>query len=69
MHHLQIKARLTQLLNGGYSIEDIRTLIQAPKMIVDQALRDFEASERASQRTLHMQRRQAEYAMHLRCKP
>ncbi len=68
MDHQHIKAQLQQLLKSGHSIDDIRGIIQAPGVALEQAIQDHVSAAQAARRTLHMQRRQAEYAMHLHAK-
>lgn len=63
IHHLN--AQLKQLVSRGYSISDIRTLINAPQSLLDKAIADYEAENSLNRTLLNAQSSQARYAMHL----
>ena len=63
MTHHHLKPQLEQLLRDGYSIEDIRNLITAPKSLMDQAIAAYNSDSKAQKKAQNLQRSQAEYAM------
>ncbi|WP_027858973.1 hypothetical protein [Marinobacterium jannaschii] len=63
MTHHHLKAQLEQLLRDGYSIEDIRSLVTAPKNLMDQAIAAHKSDRVAQKKARNLQRSQAEYAM------
>lgn len=56
-------AQLKQLLRSGYSIEDIRSLMTGPKVLVDQAILEYKQQSAANEKSLNPIRCQAQYAM------
>ncbi len=63
MTHHHLKSQLEQLLRDGYSIEDIRNLVTAPKSLMDQAIAAHNLDAKAQRKARNLQRSQAEYAM------
>ncbi|QEQ95568.1 hypothetical protein [Neptunomonas concharum] len=62
-HHLS--AQLKQLLKRGYSIEDVKNLVTAPRAIVDQAILEFQLEQQTARQLEASQQNQARYAMGL----
>lgn len=62
-HH--ISTQLKQLLKRGYSIEDARTLLNAPEALVDKVILEYLDTQNLEQQTLLSQQSQARYAMML----
>jgi len=65
MDKLHLRGQLTQLLNRGYTIEDVRHMITAPKSLVDQVIAEYMHDSDSNQQHLSTQHNQAKYAMHL----
>lgn len=66
MEHHHISAQLKQLLKQGYSIEDIRNLIVAPRNILDTAIQEFLNEQKSESSLIMSQQNQASYAMGLK---
>lgn len=66
MDHQDLSAQLKQLLKRGYSLDDIRNLVIAPRPVLERAIREFEHQSRAERHQSRMLQRQADYAMRLR---
>lgn len=64
MSTIQLTAQLKQLLDRGYSIEDIRNLVTAPHEVLEQALHEHHLQER-SRRHARLLQGQANFAMQL----
>ncbi|MBV0932356.1 hypothetical protein [Marinobacterium weihaiense] len=64
MSAIHLTAQLRQLLERGYSIEDVRNLVAAPHDILEQAIREHRLQER-SRRHDRLIQGQADFAMRL----
>ncbi len=60
----QLTAQLRQLLNRGYSIEDVRNLVPVPHEVLEQAIREHRLQEH-SRRHDRLLQGQADFAMRL----
>ncbi|MGB0466259.1 MAG: hypothetical protein ACPGF7_01855 [Pontibacterium sp.] len=65
MEKIQVAAQFKQLLSRGYSVQDIRNLLTAPKTLVDQIIFEYQGEIRTARQNRRIQRTQAEYAMRL----
>lgn len=63
MEKQQMIAQLKQLLKSGYSIEDVRNLMIGPKIIIDQAIAEYEHQNSLKEKSLKPLRQQAQFAM------
>lgn len=66
MAHHDLSTQLKQLLKRGYSIEDIRNLVIAPRAELERAILDFEHQQRLERQQARNLRGQADFAMGLR---
>ncbi len=66
MEYHHISAQLKQLLKQGYSIEDIRNLVVAPRSILDTAITEFLNEQKSEANLILSQQSQASYAMGLK---
>lgn len=66
MEHHHLSVQLKQLLKRGYSMLEAEKLLNSPREITEQAVRELLANKHSEQRTLHSQQQQARYAMRLR---
>ncbi|MBR9827193.1 MAG: hypothetical protein GYB41_00845 [Oceanospirillales bacterium] len=64
MSSIRLTAQLKQLLNRGYSIEDVRNLVAVPHEVLEQAIREHRLQERSRCHDRLLQG-QAEFAMRL----
>lgn len=64
MSATHLTAQLKQLLNHGYSVDDVRNLVTAPHEILEQAIREHRMQERTRCHDRLLQG-QAEFAMRL----
>lgn len=60
----QLTAQLRQLLDRGYSIEDVRNLVAVPHEILEQAIREHRMHEH-TRRHDRLLRDQADFAIRL----
>lgn len=65
MTHHDLNAQLKQLLKRGYSIEDIRSLIIAPRAELEQAILEYQHQQRQERQQARVLRGQADFAMGL----
>ena len=65
MTHHDLNAQLKQLLKRGYSIEDIRSLIIAPRAELEQAILEYQHQESQERQQARVLRGQADFAMGL----
>ncbi|MFW1676585.1 hypothetical protein ACFVYJ_02230 [Pontibacter sp. JAM-7] len=66
MSHTTLHRHLIQLLNNGYSENEIRTLVIAPHAVIDQAIATYHQQQQKVTRQLQSQQAQASYAMRLK---
>ncbi|MGB2131586.1 MAG: hypothetical protein ACPHXW_09140 [Marinobacterium sp.] len=64
MSAIQLTAQLRQLLNRGYSVEDVRNLVAVPHEVLEQAIREHRMQEH-SRRHDRLLQGQADFAMRL----
>ncbi|MBA4503377.1 hypothetical protein [Marinobacterium marinum] len=64
MSAIQLTAQLRQLLNRGYSVEDVRNLVPVPHEVLEQAIREHRLQEHSRHRDRLLQG-QADFAMRL----
>ncbi|MBP0050072.1 hypothetical protein H9C73_15190 [Marinobacterium sp. AK62] len=64
MSVIHLTAQLRQLLDRGYSIEDVRNLVAVPHEVLEQAIREHRLQER-SRRHDRLLQGQADFAMRL----
>lgn len=65
MDKMHIQAQLKQLLSRGYTINDVRQMLTAPKNLLEQVIAEYQQERNFNQQNMTIQRQQAEYAMHL----
>ena len=65
MDKMHLQAQLKQLLSRGYTLNDVRHLLSAPKSLLEQVITEHQQEHNAIQQNMSIQRQQAEYAMHL----
>lgn len=65
MSATQLTAQLKQLLKHGYSVDDLRNLVTAPREVLEQAIHEHHLQEQARHQNRLLQG-QAEFAMRLR---
>lgn len=65
MDKMHLQAQLKQLLSRGYTINDVRQMLTAPKNLLDQVIAEYQRDHSFNQQNMNIQRQQAEYAMHL----
>ncbi len=66
MTHHTLSGQLKQLLKSGYSIEDVRNLVIAPRAELEQAILEYQHQQRLERHHARMLRGQADFAMRLR---
>jgi len=64
MNAIHLTAQLKQLLNRGYSVDDVRNLVTAPHEVLEQAIHEHRLQEH-SRRHDRLLQGQAEFAMRL----
>ncbi|NVK41849.1 MAG: hypothetical protein HWE39_11455 [Oceanospirillaceae bacterium] len=65
MTHHDLNAQLKQLLKRGYSIDDVRNLIIAPRAELEQAILEYQHQQRRERQQARVLRGQADFAMGL----
>ncbi|MBY4677384.1 hypothetical protein [Marinobacterium arenosum] len=65
MEKQHLVAQLKQLLRSGYSIDDVRNLVIGPRILVEQAIAEYQAQSLQREQQQRPLRQQAEYAMYL----
>jgi len=65
MNAIQLTAQLKQLLNRGYSVDDLRNLVTAPHEVLEQAIREHHLQEQSRHQNRLLQG-QADFAMRLK---
>lgn len=65
MDKMHLQAQLKQLLSRGYTINDVRHMLTAPKNLLEQVIAEYQQEHHFNQQNMSIQRQQAEYAMHL----
>ena len=65
MNHQDLKTKVKQLLKSGYSIEDIRNLVIAPRAELEQAIFEYQHEQRHERQQARILRGQADFAMGL----
>ncbi|ANG61384.1 hypothetical protein A8C75_02150 [Marinobacterium aestuarii] len=66
MDHNKLSTQLKQLLKQGYSKDEIRNLIIAPRAAVEQALCELQSQHNQQQQQARILRGQADFAISLR---
>ncbi|SIQ86072.1 hypothetical protein [Marinobacterium stanieri] len=64
MSAIQLTAQLRQLLDRGYSIDDVRNLVAVPHEVLEQAIREHRLQEH-NRRHDRLLQGQADFAMRL----
>jgi DNA-binding transcriptional MerR regulator len=64
MNTIHLTAQLTQLLDRGYSIDDVRNLVTVPHEVLEQAIQEHRLREHGRRHDRLLQG-QAEFAMRL----
>ncbi|GGO78428.1 hypothetical protein GCM10011348_10320 [Marinobacterium nitratireducens] len=65
MNHQDLNTQLKQLLKSGYSIDDIRNLVIAPRAELEQAILEYQHQQRLERQQARVLRGQADFAMGL----
>jgi hypothetical protein len=66
MDHQKLSTQLKQLLKQGYSKDEIRNLVIAPRAIVEQVLCELQHQHSREQQQARILRHQADFAISLR---
>jgi hypothetical protein len=66
MDHEKLSSQLKQLLKQGYSKDEIRNLIIAPRAVVEQVLCELQSQYNQQQQQARILRGQADFAISLR---
>ncbi|MDF2181689.1 hypothetical protein [Neptuniibacter sp. CAU 1671] len=66
MNKETLHRHLIQLLNNGYSEDEIRSLVIAPHALIDQVIAEFRQQQQTITRQQRSQQSQAAFAMRLK---
>ncbi len=66
MVHPDLSTQLKQLIKQGYSTDDIRNLVIAPRAVLEQTLSDLQFAHKRQRQQARALRCQADFAIRLR---